>query len=1163
MTRLSKYNVGRWLLRCFKWLALTITWMLVAVVLLTVGLVTTAVKILTPDRLTPLVEYCASSYLLADVSASRVELTFWSTFPRLTVEVDSLSVVSRSLRPLSAAESSSLPPGADTLLSVGGFSGCVNLAQLPLGRVALYDVVIDTPMINLVSVNDSVANYNIVPESEPDTAQSSFIVPDISINRFEIKNARPFRYRSLADSLSAEVTITRAALGGDSAPSYEIAFGGDVITPLLDEYNFDKLTVGLDGTVRWDKSRPHSIGLDKFQLAIDEIKAVFDTEIDFADSLTVRTFDLAVEPFKLRSLLNHLPSDYQPMVKPLRTGMTVELKARLTAPYCVTDTLSMPSVAMIIKIPDCGVDYGRASFKRLGLDLEAALNGNDIDKSSVNIKRFVVEGPATSIFFDGKATSLLRDPSVDCNLKVDMALDRLPAELRRLIPATVTGWLHADLSIKGRKSHVSRDNFHKLRVEGRLTGDDLNMTVPESDLTAWLRSVTVEFGTSKSFVRVDNRVDSLLTASIKIDTASAFADGTAISLSRFAAGVGSANRRGSADTTAINPFGGALSFHRLNLFSSVDSSRLRMRDFTCAASLRRYEGEARVPQLNLRIAAKRISAGDPTSRYVLRESEIDITAHLKPKRRMGAKTQAIYDSIAALRPELTADSIYALARAERRRRRVSASADTAQSEVVDFGLDGKMKELMRRWGVFGVIKAKRGRVYTPYFPLRNRLSNVDIAFSTDSLVLRDVRYEVGHSDFLINGTVSNLRRALTSRRGQPIVIDFDMRSDTINVNEIVQAAFAGGAYADRVANNRPVAAMIDSDDDADLDEAFAAADDTITGPLLVPRNVRANFKMRASNIIYADMLLRRFGGDIEVYDGAINLDQLSARTDLGSIDLSALYSAPDRQRMEFGFGMRVKDFHIDRFLAMFPSIDTIMPMLSDISGIINADIAATTDIDTLMNFDIPTLRAAIKIEGDSLVLLDAETFRTLSKWLLFKDKKHNMINHMSVEAVVENSQLELFPFMFDIDRYRLGVMGSNDLAFNYDYHISVLKSPLPFKFGINLRGTPDDMKIRLGGAKFKENMVVERRQIVDTTRVNLIRQMSSVFRRGVTAARLGRLDLSGRSPQNTAESVADTLSRADSLMLIKEGLIEAPPQLTTDDSQAVTKKSKKKNRRKK
>lgn len=243
-----------------------------------------------------------------------------------------------------------------------------------------------------------------------------------------------------------------------------------------------------------------------------------------------------------------------------------------------------------------------------------------------------------------------------------------------------------------------------------------------------------------------------------------------------------------------------------------------------------------------------------------------------------------------------------------------------------------------------------------------------------------------------------------------------------------------------------------------------------------------------------------------------------------------------------------------------PAVDSLMPMLKNFEGIIDADIAATTQIDTAMNFVLPTLNAAIKLHGDSLVLLDADTFRSLSKWLMFKNKKRNMIDNMTVEILVENSMLELFPFMFDIDRYRLGIMGSNDMAFNFNYHVSVLKSPLPFKFGLTVSGNADDMKIRVGKAKFKEKMVGERVAIVDTTRVNLLKQIENVFRRGVNTARLGNLEVDRSQVGQGIESfdaVSDTISRADSLMLIKEGILPAPVD-TVVTSEAVDKKQKRK-----
>ena len=123
-------------------------------------------------------------------------------------------------------------------------------------------------------------------------------------------------------------------------------------------------------------------------------------------------------------------------------------------------------------------------------------------------------------------------------------------------------------------------------------------------------------------------------------------------------------------------------------------------------------------------------------------------------------------------------------------------------------------------------------------------------------------------------------------------------------------------------------------------------------------------------------------------------------------------------------------------------------------------------------------------------------------------------------------------------------MGSNDLAMNLNYHISVLKSPIPFKFGINIKGTPDDMKIRLGGAKFKENMVVERQAIADNTRVNIVRQIDTAFRRGIQKARSGRLSFRNPAPASGSQTLQnlndDRLSHADSLQFIRQGLIENP-----------------------
>ena len=46
---------------------------------------------------------------------------------------------------------------------------------------------------------------------------------------------------------------------------------------------------------------------------------------------------------------------------------------------------------------------------------------------------------------------------------------------------------------------------------------------------------------------------------------------------------------------------------------------------------------------------------------------------------------------------------------------------------------------------------------------------------------------------------------------------------------------------------------------------------------------------------------------------------------------------------------------------------------------------------------------------------------------------------------------------------------------SFDYHISVLKSPIPFRLGVNIFGTLDKFKFRIGRARYKsENLPVVR-----------------------------------------------------------------------------------------
>lgn len=1116
-----------WWVKVLKWAGISVG-VLAALFILICTLI---VWILTPARLTPLVEEQASKYLDADVKASRIELTFWHTFPKMTVDVDSLRLMSRSLDKLPDSVKSRLPEDYRHLLELRSFHGGVNVLAMLKGDISLYDVTFRGMEANLVQVNDSVSNYDIFPTSE-EADTSSVSVPSISINRFEIVDAAPLRYRSLADSTDITVALRNVTLRGHDAPQYRLEIEGNLKSPILEQFRFAELSLGAQGTINWDREKPMAIGINDFLMKLDDYAVTINTNVDFSDTPEISELRAEFDKIPLQSVLEHAPASLQYMLSPLRTSMLVTSNIQLTRPWNLADS-AMPSFDATVEIPPCEITYDGYRFDDVQAMVEARFDGSDINASTFTLKGMHISGESLNFDLDLSVTNIKADPLIDGAFKGRINLSRLPGRLKALIPLDISGQIDGRSIFRFYMSDLSREGFHRLHADGEINLTDLRASDPGL-LNAYSRHARLQFGTNQGFVKDGAKIDSLLQVSLEIDTLAANGMGMNLEIRSLKAGVGSVNRASSADTSEINPFGGRLSIAKLKFDAPDDTMRARLRDASIGMSLRRFKGAGRSPLLTLGINARRLMFGQALTKVSLREAEADMTIHLNEAR--AARRQAAK----ALTEEQRAQ------RAARRKARLDSLSHLPEEENVDFDLSRKQRNLLRQWDWNGHIRASRGRLVTPYLPLDNRVYNFNMRFNQDSLSLRDVALRCGQSDFTVSGTLSNLRRALTSRRDNTLKMDLRLKCDTVNINELVDALFAGSALASSADSTM----VWDDNDSADATRLTAMADTVATGPLLLPHNIDAHLRVRADHILYADMVLHTFRGDLLLYDGALNLRNLSASTEIGSIGLNGLYAGARPDSLQFGMGMKVNNFRLDRLTSLVPAIDTIMPMMQNFSGVVNADIAVTTDILRNMDIDIPSLKAAIKIEGDSLVLMDPATFKTVSKWLLFRNKNRNMIDHMEVEAVIENSSIEVYPFMFDIDRYRLGVMGHNDLAMNMNYHVSVLKSPIPFKFGINLKGNPDKLKVRLGGAKVKPGMVGERQQIADNTRINLVQQIDNVFRRGISKARLGRLNFSDNNRRRDAARSAaralgtdmddDRLTAADSLQMIRAGLIDNP-----------------------
>lgn len=375
------------------------------------------------------------------------------------------------------------------------------------------------------------------------------------------------------------------------------------------------------------------------------------------------------------------------------------------------------------------------------------------------------------------------------------------------------------------------------------------------------------------------------------------------------------------------------------------------------------------------------------------------------------------------------------------------------------------------WIPKGIVGFNRMKVSTPMCALPIRLLKTSLTVGNRTISLRNATMRIGRSDLTATGAVYDLYGAMHHHK--PLRAKLELTSNNLNCNQLIRSL------------------------SFPTDTLQAEADTTATNLELfvVPKNVDFELTTRLRRVRYGKMLFEDVRGDIDVRNQAVHLKELSMRGMDAEMRTTLIYQARQRKRGYAGFDFRLHNIDISKLVDFAPSLDSIVPMLRSFQGTVDFDVAAETRLDSCLNIKIPSLRSAIHIKGDSLVLMDGETFAEISKKFLFKNKEKNMIDSISVNISVKDGNVTVYPFVIEMDRYRAAVGGTQDLDMNFDYHISILKSPIPFKLGLNIRGNLDKMKFGMGKAKYKDAVTPVEIRKVDSTIVNMGEQIVKDFRR--------------------------------------------------------------------
>ena len=326
-----------------------------------------------------------------------------------------------------------------------------------------------------------------------------------------------------------------------------------------------------------------------------------------------------------------------------------------------------------------------------------------------------------------------------------------------------------------------------------------------------------------------------------------------------------------------------------------------------------------------------------------------------------------------------------------------------------------------------------------------------------------------------------------------------MKTDGMDANEILTAYTAGSHFNAEEAKDK----MADASDAEFLKMVVsdtAAADEKMK-LLVIPGNLNADINLDGKDIRWADLTIYEMNSDLMMKERCLQLTNTLATSNIGNVSFEGFYATRSKEDIKAGFNFEFKDITAEKAIDLMPAMDTIMPLLKSFTGKLNCELAATASLDTNMNILMPTINGVMRISGNDLTISDSEMFTSLAKKLKFDDRKTGKIQQMTVEGVIQDNVLEVFPFVVKLDRYTLALSGKQNLDMSYRYHASIIRSPLVLKVGVDVYGQDfDNMKFKIGRPKYKNERVPVFTAVIDQTRINLAESIRGIFEKGVDAA---------------------------------------------------------------
>ncbi|MDR2125647.1 MAG: AsmA family protein [Prevotellaceae bacterium] len=289
------------------------------------------------------------------------------------------------------------------------------------------------------------------------------------------------------------------------------------------------------------------------------------------------------------------------------------------------------------------------------------------------------------------------------------------------------------------------------------------------------------------------------------------------------------------------------------------------------------------------------------------------------------------------------------------------------------------------------------------------INNASLNFKPAYCELNSFDAKMGNSDLHLSGHFDNLLPYIF--KGSSLKGNLNLKSTLFDCNDFLS-----------------ITPSSDNNKSASISE---------TGVVILPSNIDFAIKTNADKLVYSNITMTNFAGNISMKDGKLNLEKIASHTAGGLINVSGSYFAQNTDKATVKMNVSLADVDINDAAKTFDILGKFAPILNGTNGKASLALDINSELDKNMNIDYKTLNAEGSFKTKDLLLAANESINKLAG--LLKIDSIKSIKNVNLNFAIKNGMIKVNPFDVKLGDFDMKIGGEHGLAndLNYDADVDI------------------------------------------------------------------------------------------------------------------------------